>query len=105
MPPLRSPMLWPRPSAGSRTSLPVDGDDVMALGVPSGPQVGAILAALEAWWVDHDFRPDRAACLAQAKRSGGEAAGSRRPRAGEGGRLDKRRLAYLCLGQAAWGIV
>ena len=48
--------------------LPVDGDDVMALGVPTGPQVGAILAALEAWWVDHDFAPDRAACLAQARR-------------------------------------
>ncbi|MGH6900768.1 MAG: CCA tRNA nucleotidyltransferase, partial [Geminicoccaceae bacterium] len=49
-------------------SLPVDGHDVMALGVPSGPQVGAILAALEAWWVDHDFAPDRAACLAAARR-------------------------------------
>jgi poly(A) polymerase len=48
--------------------LPVGGDDVMALGVPAGPQVGAILAALEAWWVDQDFTPDRAACLEQARR-------------------------------------
>jgi poly(A) polymerase len=48
--------------------LPLGGDDVMALGVPAGPQVGAILAALEAWWVEHDFAPDRAACLAEARR-------------------------------------
>ena len=48
--------------------LPVGGDDVMALGVPAGPQVGALLAALEAWWVEHDFAPDRAACLAEARR-------------------------------------
>ena len=40
----------------------------MALGVPAGPQVGALLAALEAWWVDHDFAPDQAACLAEARR-------------------------------------
>jgi poly(A) polymerase len=48
--------------------LPVGGDDILALGVPAGPRVGAILAALEAWWVARDFAPDRAACLAEARR-------------------------------------
>jgi poly(A) polymerase len=48
--------------------LPVGGDDVLALGVPAGPRVGAILRALEAWWVERDFTPDRAACLAEARR-------------------------------------
>jgi poly(A) polymerase len=48
--------------------LPVGGDDILALGVPAGPRVGAILAALKAWWVAHDFAPDRAACLAEARR-------------------------------------
>jgi poly(A) polymerase len=48
--------------------LPVGGDDILALGVPASPQVGAILRALEAWWVAHDFAPDRAACLAEARR-------------------------------------
>ena len=48
--------------------LPVGGDDILALGVPAGPRVGAILAALEAWWVANDFGPDRAACLAEARR-------------------------------------
>ena len=64
----RSPRLWPRPLAGSRKRLPVGGDDILALGVPAGPRVGALLAALEAWWVAHDFAPDRAACLAEARR-------------------------------------
>jgi poly(A) polymerase len=48
--------------------LPIDGDDILALGVPAGPRVGALLRALQAWWVAHDFAPDRAACLAQARR-------------------------------------
>jgi poly(A) polymerase len=48
--------------------LPVGGDDILALGVPAGPRVGAILKALEAWWVEHDFAPDHAACLAEARR-------------------------------------
>ena len=48
--------------------LPVGGDDILALGVPAGPRVGAILRALEAWWVADDFAPDRAACLAEARR-------------------------------------
>jgi poly(A) polymerase len=48
--------------------LPVGGDDILALGVPAGPRVGAILKALEAWWVARDFTPDRAACLDEARR-------------------------------------
>jgi poly(A) polymerase len=61
--------------------LPVGGDDILALGVPAGPRVGAILAALEAWWVDHDFAPDRAACLAEARRllAQGSAGGAPEP--------------------------
>ena len=42
--------------------LPVGGNDILALGVPAGPRVGALLAALEAWWTAQDFEPDRAAC-------------------------------------------
>jgi poly(A) polymerase len=47
--------------------LPLGGDDLIALGVPPGPRLGALLAALEDWWVAHDFTPDHAACLARAK--------------------------------------
>jgi poly(A) polymerase len=65
-------------AAWRQKRLPVGGDDILALGVPAGPRVGAILAALEAWWVAHDFAPDRAACLAEARRlaAHGEAGGA-----------------------------
>jgi len=45
--------------------LPIAGSDVQALGVPSGPRVGELLRAVESWWIDRDFAPDRAACLAK----------------------------------------
>jgi poly(A) polymerase len=40
---------------------PIDGDDVLALGVPAGPRVGDILRALEAWWIAGDFTADESA--------------------------------------------
>ncbi len=53
---------WPPPA------LPITGQDVLALGVASGPAVGQQLAFLEAWWIAHDFAPDRATCLAELTR-------------------------------------
>ncbi|MBM3487667.1 MAG: CCA tRNA nucleotidyltransferase [Alphaproteobacteria bacterium] len=47
-----------------RPELPIKGRDARALGVPRGPAVGALVAAVEAWWIENDFAPDRAACLA-----------------------------------------
>ena len=44
---------------------PLRGADVVALGVPEGDEVGRLLAAVEAWWTEGDFRADRAACLDQ----------------------------------------
>lgn len=43
------------------------GDDVMTLGIERGPDVGRLLAAVEHWWLDEDFRPDRDACLDQLR--------------------------------------
>lgn len=48
--------------------LPIKGADVMALGVPKGPEVGRLLSAVEDWWLGRDFAPDRAACLVELKR-------------------------------------
>ncbi len=48
--------------------LPVTGKDVVALGIEIGPEVGEHLRAIEAWWEERDFAPDRTACLAQLKR-------------------------------------
>ena len=43
--------------------LPVDGQDVMALGVAGGPDVGRLLSALDTWWQTTDFAASRDACL------------------------------------------
>lgn len=42
---------------------PLRGADVKALGVPAGPEVGRLLAELEAWWEAGDFKAKRKACL------------------------------------------
>jgi poly(A) polymerase len=42
---------------------PLKGRDVLALGVPPGPRVGALLDAALGWWEEGDFRADRQAAL------------------------------------------
>ncbi len=54
---LRLPQLW-RPPV-----LPLKGRDLLALGLSPGPRIGELMAALEAWWIEQDFTPDRQACL------------------------------------------
>lgn len=44
---------------------PLAGADVLALGYASGPEVGALLRAVEDWWIAEDFTPDREACRAR----------------------------------------
>jgi poly(A) polymerase len=46
---------------------PLKGQDVLALGVPAGPRIGAILREVEEWWVAQNFAPDQAACMEKAK--------------------------------------
>jgi poly(A) polymerase len=46
---------------------PLKGRDALALGLPAGPRVGELLARVEAWWEDGDYRADRAACLEKLK--------------------------------------
>ena len=43
--------------------IPMTGADVMDLGVPEGPAVGEMLEAVEEWWIERAFQPDRDACL------------------------------------------
>ncbi len=47
-------------------TLPVTGADLVNAGVREGPQVGEIMRALDAWWVDEGFQPDRNALLGRA---------------------------------------
>ena len=48
--------------------VPVSGGDVLKLGLKPGPRVGALLEAVERWWIDGDFSADRDACLAELER-------------------------------------
>jgi len=50
-----------------RPLLPVSGADVLALGLPPGPRVGAVLAAVEQWWEAGEFRAGRAEVLAKLR--------------------------------------
>ena len=54
-------------AAWERPSPPIGGADVLALGVPDGPRVGALLARIEEWWIDGDFRAGREAALAKLR--------------------------------------
>jgi poly(A) polymerase len=47
--------------------LPVRGQDALDLGIPPGPRIGQLMAAVEAWWEEGDYRADRGACLAKLK--------------------------------------
>ena len=49
-------------------AFPLQGRDLMTLGFEAGPALGRTLAALEDWWIEADYAPDRQACLAEAKR-------------------------------------
>lgn len=52
-------------------ALPVRGADVLALGVPRGPSIGAFLSQVEQWWEERDYRPDRDACLDRLRQAVG----------------------------------
>lgn len=60
--------LWRTADDWSPVSFPLKGVDVLALGVPKGPETGRYLTAVENWWIAENFRPDRDACLAQLKK-------------------------------------
>lgn len=42
---------------------PLNGEDVKAAGIAQGEEVGRALRAIEDWWIEQDFKPDRSACL------------------------------------------
>ena len=42
---------------------PVTGADVLARGIPEGPEVGDLLRTVEDWWLKRNFAPNRAALL------------------------------------------
>ncbi len=47
--------------------MPLTGDEVMAAGVPHGPEVGRVMREVEEWWVDADFTEDRFSIIERLK--------------------------------------
>jgi poly(A) polymerase len=47
--------------------LPVKGQDLLDLGLPPGPEVGRLLAQIEQWWEEGDYRATREDCLSKAR--------------------------------------
>lgn len=60
--------LWRLPETWTPPLFPAKGQDVLALGLPPGPEVGAILHQLEAGWIAADFAADRQTLLAELGR-------------------------------------
>ncbi len=54
-----------RLAALERPVFPLEGRHALALGARPGPQVGAALRQVRAWWLEAGCRPDQAACLEQ----------------------------------------
>ncbi len=54
---------WRAAGDWRKVTFPLKGKDALALGVAHGPAVGRVLGRVEDWWIEHDFQPDRAACL------------------------------------------
>ncbi|EKE09769.1 MAG: hypothetical protein ACD_16C00110G0004 [uncultured bacterium] len=50
-------MAWPIPV------FPLKGRDLLKSNLREGKRIGALLKAVENWWIDQDFKPDKKACL------------------------------------------
>jgi poly(A) polymerase len=55
-------VLRPRIAAMPRPVFPLEGRDVLALGLAPGPRVGELLREVRAWWMEQGCTPDAAAC-------------------------------------------
>ena len=63
------PIVRQRLSAMKRPVFPLVGRDVVAIGVPAGPAVGALLRDVRQWWLDGGCIADRPACLTELARN------------------------------------
>jgi poly(A) polymerase len=59
--------LLPMARSWTPPSLPLNGEEVAAAGVPRGPQIGAVLREVEAWWIDQDFPDDKLSVMERLK--------------------------------------
>ncbi len=61
------PVLRQRIEALERPVFPLQGRDALAAGLPPGPSVGRLLAAVHAWWLEGGCTAGREACLARLR--------------------------------------
>ncbi len=52
-----------------RPVFPLEGRDVVALGIPAGPTVGVLLRDVRQWWLDGGCIANRAACMTELART------------------------------------
>ena len=52
----------------ARPVFPLEGRDVLSIGIPPGRLVGALLRDVRQWWLDGGCVADRAACMAELAR-------------------------------------
>ena len=52
-------------------TLPVRGRDCLDMGLARGAEIGTLLAAVERWWEDLDYKPGREECLARLRELAG----------------------------------
>ena len=52
---------------GLGPAFPLQGRDALALGLPHGPRIGQLLAAVRDWWLAGGARADHAACLVRLR--------------------------------------
>jgi poly(A) polymerase/tRNA nucleotidyltransferase (CCA-adding enzyme) len=64
----QDPAIRTRLASIPRPVFPLEGRDVVALGVPPGPRVGALLRQVRAWWLAGGCLADAAACRAELAR-------------------------------------
>jgi poly(A) polymerase len=57
-----------RISAMKRPLFPLEGRDVVSLGIPAGPTVGALLRDVRQWWLDGGCVATRMACMSELAR-------------------------------------
>ena len=57
-----------RMAAFGRQVFPLEGRDVLALGLSPGPQIGVLLQQVRAWWLARGCLPDATACRAELAR-------------------------------------
>lgn len=65
--PERLPVVEQATAQWENPRFPLQGRDLLELGVPRGPRIGQLLKDIGRWWEDRDYRPTREDCLGELR--------------------------------------